>query len=73
MKLDTSKKQNCGENRPIKMGKNRKYNLSFIDWDNEFNAVYGGESESNENLSKIKGMSMEIFMAILNEEKEFDL
>ena len=73
MKLDPSKKQNCGENRPIKMGKNRKYNLNFIDWDNEFNAVYGGESESNENLSKIKGMSMEIFMAILNEEKEFDL
>ena len=56
------------------MGKNGKYNLNFIDWNNEFNAVYGGESESDdENLSKIKGMSMEIFMAILNEEKEFDL
>ena len=73
MKPDPSKKQNCGENRPIKMGKNGKYNLNFIDWDNEFDAVYGGESDSDENVSKIKGMSMEIFKAILNEEKEFDL
>ena len=54
------------------MGKNGKYNLNFIDWDNEFDAVYGGESDSDENVSKIKGMSMEIFKAILNEEKEFD-
>ena len=47
--------------------------MNFIDWDNEFDAVYGGESDSDEKVSKIKGMSMEIFKAILNEEKEFDL
>ncbi len=55
------------------MNKNGKYNLNFIDWDNEFDAVYGNESDSDEKVSKIKGMSMEIFKAILNEEKEFDL
>ena len=30
------------------MGKNGKYNLNFIDWDNEFDAVYGRESDSDE-------------------------
>ena len=52
-----------------------KYNLNFIDWQNEFDQVYGGsddDDDSDSDSSPIQGMDRETFQAILDEEKEFD-
>ena len=56
---DPSKKVDCGPNRPIRVNKTGKYNLNFIDWDNEWETVAMADEYTNE--SPIPGMSNEMF------------
>ena len=62
---DPSKKQDCGQDRPIKMNPKGKYNLDFIDWQNEFDAVNDFEEDPDEpDESPIYGMDIKTFNAI---------
>lgn len=45
---DPSQKVNCGQDRPIKMNPSGKYNLNFIDWDNEWEAIAQSDPYSDE-------------------------
>ena len=49
--------------------------MNFIDWHNEFDAVHGqmSDSEDEEEESPIPGMSKDVFQAILAEEKAHDM
>ena len=68
-KPDPSKKVDCREDRPIKMNPSGKYNLNFIDWQNEFDAVMDCDPDDLEpGESPIYGMDIETFNAISNEE-----
>ena len=65
---DPAKKQDCGQDRPIKMNPSGGYNLNFIDWQNEFDAVNDFEGDSDEpEESPIYGMDIKTFEAIQNE------
>ena len=59
-----------GNDRPIKMNPTGKYNLNFIDWQNEFDRVYGSYGQEEE--SPIYGMDLEVFKAIIAEEAAHD-
>jgi len=37
-----------GNNRPIKFNPNGKYNLDFIDWDNEYEAIIDYDSDEED-------------------------
>ena len=73
-KPDPSKKQNCGQDRPISINKTGKYNLNFIDWENEFDdvceaeeAIRNGDIDSDDDA--IYGMDIKTFEAIIAEDK----
>ena len=63
-KPDPSKRQDCAEDRPIKINKSGKYNLNFIDWQNEFDAVMEADEKIMNGESPIYGMTIETFQAI---------
>ena len=68
---DPSKKVDCSEDRPIKVNPSGKYNLNFIDWENEFDNVYDYNSGgSDEGECPIYGMDLETFKAIRDEESQ---
>ena len=52
--------------------KNGKYNLNFIDWENEFERIYGAESPSDDEQCPIPGMSRKIFEEIKAEDRAID-
>ena len=56
---------------PIKMNPTGKYNLNFIDWQNEFDAVHERYDQGS-GESPIYGMDIETFEAIVNEEELHD-
>ena len=63
---DPSKKQNCAEDRPIKLNPTGQYNLNFVDWNNEHEAILDADPYSYE--SPIHGMSNEVYAQIMEEE-----
>ena len=65
-KPDPSAKVVCSEDRPVKMNPTGKYNLNFIDWNNEYESVLMRDPHSYE--SPIHGMSDETFQNIMDEE-----
>ena len=65
---DPSKKVNTGNDRPIKFNPTGKYNLNFIDWQNEFDAVMEAEENIREGNDPIYGMDLETFQAIMRED-----
>ena len=65
VKPDPSKKVNCREDRPIRMNPTGKYNLNFIDWDNEFDRIMSADVDDlPPGQSPIYGMNMDTFMKI---------
>ena len=66
---DPSKRQDCGENRPIKFNAKGKYNLNFIDYQNEFEAVCEAEEKIKAGETPIYGMDIAKFEAIRAEER----
>jgi hypothetical protein len=56
---DPSKKQLIREDMPIKVNPNGKYNLNFIDWDNEYETVLDRDPHSYE--SPIEGIDSQTF------------
>ena len=64
-KPDPSKKQNCAEDRPIKLNPTGQYNLNFIDWENEFDAVMDADENIMNGDDPLYGMDVETFDAIV--------
>ena len=63
---DPSKKQVTSQDTPIRLNPSGQYNLNFIDWDNEWEAIMDRDPNSYE--SPIYGMDTETFEAIFDEE-----
>ena len=63
---DPSKKQAITQDTPIKVNPTGQYNLNFIDWNNEWEAIL--DRDQNSYASPIDGMSVETFEAIFDEE-----
>ena len=63
---DPSKKQAITQDTPIKVNPTGQYNLNFIDWNNEWEAIL--DRDQNSYTSPIEGMSVETFEAIFDEE-----
>lgn len=63
---DPSKKKVISQDTPIRVNPTGQYNLNFIDWNNEWEAVMDRDQTSFE--SPIQGMSSETFEAIFDEE-----
>lgn len=61
---DPSKKKVITQDTPISVNPTGKYNLNFIDWNNEFEAVMGRDHYE----SPIDGIDNETFEAIFDEE-----
>ncbi|CAD8132717.1 unnamed protein product [Paramecium octaurelia] len=61
-----------GNDRPIKMNPSGKYNLDFIDWNNEWAAVYtnGYRHDGKMDQCPIQGMSLETFNRLISDEFE---
>lgn len=55
--------------RPIKYNPKGKYNLNFIDWTNEYEAIMEGHSYDPNNVTKgpspIYGMPMDVFHSLI--------
>ena len=68
---DPSKKTLTGDNIPVNINKKGEYNLNFIDWQNEFDQVYGNSDDDSDDCP-IKGMDKDVFEAIMEEERQFD-
>ena len=68
---DPSKKERITEDTPIKINTSGKYNLNFIDWNNEWEAIMDRDMDSY--TSPIFGMDNETFEKIWDEEMEDDL
>ena len=71
LKPDPSKSIDCGQDRPIKFNPTGKYNLNFIDYDNEFEAVCEAKYNLTHGIADedpIYGMDAETFEAILTSE-----
>ncbi len=65
-KPDPSKKVVTGNDVPIKVNKTGQYNLNFIDWNNEWEAVLSADPNEFKQ-SPIAGMSRENFEKIYDE------
>lgn len=63
---DPSKKVVITQDTPIKVNPSGKYNLNFIDWDNEWEAIMDRDQFSYE--SPIDGIDAETFERIYDEE-----
>ena len=63
---DPSIKKIITEDTPIRSNPTGQYNLNFIDWDNEWEAILDREPDTYE--SPIVGMDSETFEAIFDEE-----
>ena len=63
---DPSKKAVISQDTPIKVNPTGQYNLNFIDWDNEWEAILDRDPLSYE--SPIQGIDNETFEAIFDEE-----
>ena len=79
--MDNRKPRN--DDRPIKGNSSGKYNMDFIDWNNEWGAVYNKKPDfnssdpnsintfiSNQEPSPIYGMSQETFKRLMDDEFE---
>lgn len=55
-----------GNDVPIKINKTGKYNLNFIDWNNEWESVMSADPD-NIKESPIPGMSRETFDLVYDE------
>ena len=66
-KPDPSKKVICRDDMPIKVNKTGQYNLNFIDWNNEWEAVLS-QDPNDFKTSPIDGMSRETYERIYDEE-----
>ena len=63
---DPSKKQVITQDTPIRPNPSGQYNLNFIDWNNEWEAVMDRDPASYE--SPIYGMDAETFERVFDEE-----
>ena len=63
---DPSKKKVVSQDTPIRVNPSGQYNLNFIDWNNEWEAVMDRDPASYE--SPIQGMDSATFEAIFDEE-----
>lgn len=65
-KPDPSLRQDCHEDRPIKINPTGRYNLNFIDLNNEAEAIMDADPYSYE--SPIHGLDAETYQRIMEEE-----
>jgi len=63
---DPSKKQQISQDTPIRVNPTGQYNLNFIDWNNEWEAILERDPYTYE--SPIDGIDAETFEAIFDEE-----
>ena len=61
------KRKNCGEDQPVGGGKDGKYNLNWIDDQNELNAVFKADEAIANHESPIFGMDFETFKDIIDD------